>query len=138
MAGRFEGLSNLEWSLFEDIFPKPPEKRERGMPHSSFSYVLNTLLYYILRAGCRWCDVPKGEIWASNSCAHRWVKRWHLDGRLEPLQAGILGIGQEKGLINCSYGGVDGFFPPGKGGGDGVAYGGKGKRIFIHTLTEGS
>ncbi|NRB08540.1 MAG: transposase, partial [Richelia sp.] len=36
MAGRFEGLSNLEWSLFEDIFPKPPEKREPGMPHSSF------------------------------------------------------------------------------------------------------
>ena len=28
-------------------------------------------------------------------------------------------------------------FPPGKGGGDGVAYGGKGKGIFIHTLTEG-
>ena len=31
-----------------------------------------------------------------------------------------------------------GLFPPGKGGGDGVAYGGKGKGIFIHTLTEGS
>ena len=31
-----------------------------------------------------------------------------------------------------------GFLPPGKGGGDGVAYGGKGKGILIHTLTEGS
>ncbi|CDN10129.1 hypothetical protein RintRC_3734 [Richelia intracellularis] len=31
-----------------------------------------------------------------------------------------------------------GLFPPGKGGDDGVAYGGKGKGIFIHTLTEGS
>ena len=31
-----------------------------------------------------------------------------------------------------------GLFPPGKGGGDGLAYGGKGKGIFIHTLTEGS
>ncbi|NRB09257.1 MAG: hypothetical protein HRU34_20580, partial [Richelia sp.] len=31
-----------------------------------------------------------------------------------------------------------GLFPPGKSGGDGVAYGGKGKGIFIHTLTEGS
>ena len=71
MAGPFEGLSNLEWSLFEDIFPKPPEKGERGMPHSSFRYVLNTLLYifitgcrYIFITGCRWCHVPKGEIWA--------------------------------------------------------------------------
>ena len=34
--------------------------------------------------------------------------------------------------------GWTGFFPPGKGGGDGVAYGGKGKGILIHTLTEGS
>ena len=30
------------------------------------------------------------------------------------------------------------LFPPGKGGGDGVAYGGKGKGILIHTLTEGN
>ncbi|NRB06067.1 MAG: transposase, partial [Richelia sp.] len=48
MAGRFEGLSNLEWSLFEDIFPKAPEKRERGMPYSSFLYVLNTLVYMLI------------------------------------------------------------------------------------------
>ena len=114
MVGRFEGLSNLEWSLFEDIFPKPPEKSEREMPHSSFRYVLNTLLYILIR-GCCWCDVPKGEIWASNSCAHRWLKRWYLDGRLEPLQAGILGIGQEKGLINWSYGVVERSFSRWKG-----------------------
>ena len=31
-----------------------------------------------------------------------------------------------------------GLFPPGKGGGDGVAYGGKRKGILIHTLTEDS
>ena len=31
-----------------------------------------------------------------------------------------------------------GLFPPGKGCGDGVAYGRKGKGILIHTLTEGS
>jgi hypothetical protein len=28
--------------------------------------------------------------------------------------------------------------PPGKGGGEEVAYGGKGKGILIHTLTEGN
>ena len=110
MAGSFEGLSNLEWSLFEDIFPKPEEKRKRGMPDSSFRYVLNTLLY-ILITGCGWCDLPKGEIWASKSSAYPSLKRWQLDGRLKELQAQILGIGQEKGLINWSYyGAVDGSF----------------------------
>ena len=114
MAGPFEGLSNLEWSLFEDIFPKPGEKPERGMPHSSFRYVLKTLLYMLI-TGCRWCDVPKGEIWASKSSGHRWLKRWHLDGTLEALQPRILGIAQEKGLINWSYDAVDGSFSPRKG-----------------------
>jgi hypothetical protein len=32
MAGRFEGLSDLEWKLFEDIFPKQASKRGKGMP----------------------------------------------------------------------------------------------------------
>ena len=41
------------------------------MPHSPFRYVLNTLLY-VLITGCRWCDVPKGKIWASQHvCAER-------------------------------------------------------------------
>ncbi len=115
MAGRFEGLSDLEWKLFNDIFPPEPEKRERGMPHTPFRYVLNTLLY-ILITGCRWCDVPKGEIWASKSSAHRWLQRWETDGILESLQARILGIAEERGLINWSYGAVDGSFSPWKGG----------------------
>ena len=70
MAGRFEGISDLEWRLFEDIFPEKPGKRDRGMPHSPFRYVLNTLLY-ILITGCRWCDVPRGQIWASKSAKSR-------------------------------------------------------------------
>jgi hypothetical protein len=45
MAGRFEGVSDLEWRLFEDIFPQAPSKRGRGMPHAPFRKILNTLLY---------------------------------------------------------------------------------------------
>ncbi|EGJ35276.1 MULTISPECIES: hypothetical protein [Moorena] len=30
------------------------------------------------------------------------------------------------------------LFPPGKGGGEGVAYGYKGKGVLIHTVTEGN
>jgi transposase len=30
------------------------------------------------------------------------------------------------------------LFPPGKGGGEGVAYGGKGKGVLIHLVTEGN
>ena len=68
MAGRFEGLSDLEWKLFEDVIIEEGEKRERGMPHAPFRYVLNTLMY-VLITGCRWCDVPRGA-----TCGHQKVQ----------------------------------------------------------------
>ena len=71
MAGQFEGISDLEWRLFEDIFPPAPPKRSRGMPHVPFRKILNTFLY-VLITGCRWCDVPCGPQWASKSATHRW------------------------------------------------------------------
>jgi transposase len=123
MAGRFEGLSDLEWKLFEDIFPEAPKKRARGMPPVPFRYVLNSLLY-ILITGCRWCDLPRGKIWASKSAAHRWLKRWKEDGTFDYLQSRILAISfagarsaiaDSNGLINWSYGAIDGSFSPWKG-----------------------
>jgi transposase len=70
MAGKFEGLSDLEWNLFADIFPPEPTKRGRGMPPTPFRKVVNTSLY-VLITGCRWCDLPNGAEWASRSAAHR-------------------------------------------------------------------
>ncbi len=82
MGGRFEGLSDLEWKLFEDIFPGEPEKRGKGMPHAPYRYILNSLLY-ILIAGCRWCDLPRGDVWASKSASlpqvvETMVLRWDI------------------------------------------------------------
>jgi len=44
VAGRFDGVRDLEWRLFEDVFPPAPPKRGRGMPHAPFRKILNTLL----------------------------------------------------------------------------------------------
>ncbi|MBW4553843.1 MAG: transposase [Aphanocapsa sp. GSE-SYN-MK-11-07L] len=110
MAGRFEGLSDLEWKLFEDVFPEPVQ-RGRGMPHTAYRSIINTLMY-ILITGCRWCDVPRERQWASKSSAHRWLKRWSQDGTLVLLQERIINIAQEQGLIRWEYGAVDGSFSP--------------------------
>ena len=37
MAGSFEGLSDLEWKLFADLFPPAPTKGGRGMPRAPFA-----------------------------------------------------------------------------------------------------
>jgi transposase len=111
MAGRFDGLSGLEWRLFADIFPTPPVRRGRGMPHTPFRNVVNTLLY-VLITGCRWCDIPRGPQWASKSAAHRWLQRWQGDGTLAIMQARILGLAEERGMIQWPYGAVDGSCSP--------------------------
>ena len=118
MAGRFEGVSDLEWRLFEDGFPLAPPKRGRGMPHAPFRTILNPLLY-VLMTGCRWCDVPRGPQWASKSATHRWLQRWQADGTLAAMQARILGVAEEKGMIRWDYGAVDGAFSPWQGWGRG-------------------
>src|SRR5262245_66288283 len=85
------------------------------MPHAPFRKILNTLLYLLI-TGCRWCDVLCGPQWASKSATHRWLQRWQADGTLAAMQARILGIAEERGMIHWEYGAVDGAFSPWEGG----------------------
>ena len=48
------------------------------------------------------------------------------------LQARILGLSQNHGIIKWSSGAVDASFPPDKGGGAKVNHSDKGKGILIH------
>lgn len=134
MAGRFEGLSDTEWILFENIFPVP-EKRDRGMPPVSPRKILNSLLYIPI-TGRRWCDLPRGARWASKSSGHRRLQSWYPDGTLNKLRSALLGSAETEGLIHWKSGAVDGSFSPGKGGGAEVAHGYKGKGILIHLLVD--
>jgi transposase len=111
MAGRFDGLSDLEWQLFADIFPPAPPRRSRGRPHTPFRKVVNSLLD-VLITGCRWCELPCGPPWASKSAAQRWLQRWPADGTLAARPARILGLAEEHGMIQWQYGAVDGAFSP--------------------------
>jgi transposase len=105
--------------------------------HATYPFlkVVNTLLY-VLITGCRWGDLPRGPQWASENAAHRWLQRWQADGMLAAMQARLLGLAEERRMIQWQYGAVGGSFSPGKGGGEGVAHGRKGKGILIHSLTD--
>ena len=131
IAGRIEGLSDLEGRLFIDMMPPEPTMRGRGMPHTAFRKIVNTL-WYLLIPGCRWCDTPRRPLGASKSAAHRWLQRWQADGTLAAMQARVLGLAEEHGMIHWENGAVEGAFPFGQGGDEDVARGGKGKGIPIH------
>jgi transposase len=81
------------------------------MPHTPFRQVVNTLLY-VLITGCRGCDLPRGAQLASKSAAQRWLQRWQADGTLAAMQARLLGLAEERGLMQWPYGGVDGSCSP--------------------------
>jgi hypothetical protein len=53
------------------------------------------------------------------------------------MQARILGVAEEKGMIHWEYGAVDGVFSPWPGWGRGRRPRGQGKGPLIHSLTEG-
>lgn len=47
MAGRFEGLTDVEWELFRNIFPSE-EQGGRGRPAAPSRNILNSLLYILI------------------------------------------------------------------------------------------
>lgn len=114
MAGRFEGVTDVEWELFVGLFPEPEARPRGGRPPVSPRKVLNTLLF-MLFSGSRWCDVPKGPQWATKSTAHRYLGVYEQDGTLDRIKARILGIAHNEGLIEWSGGVVDGSFSPWQG-----------------------
>ena len=93
MAGRFEGLNDMQWTILQPLFCPLPEKRGRGKLPSDRRRVLNSLLY-ILITGSRWCDLPQAEQWAARLTSHRWLKIWSQNGTLERLKQGILSLAQ--------------------------------------------
>jgi transposase len=112
MAGRFEGLSDEHWSLFSDLIPAKSSKLGRSL--SPARAVLNSILY-VLITGCRWCDVPRGEIWGKRSTAHDRLILWHNDGTWEKIQRSLLELADLIHGIDWKRGSVDGSFSPWKG-----------------------
>jgi len=108
-GNRFEGLSDDQWQLLEIFLPKEPEKRGKGKLHTPWRKVCNSLLWILIN-GARWCDVPKGEQWASRSATHRWLGIWQATGTLEQMLAAIREQAELKGLLNFERLAADGFF----------------------------
>ena len=42
MAGKFTGLTDVEWAVIEPLLPERPKKSRKGRPHAFFRNILNT------------------------------------------------------------------------------------------------
>ena len=115
MAGRFEGLTDVQWQVIEPLLPKEPERRGKGYPHAPWRHVCNAILWVMI-TGSRWYDVPKGEKWGSRPSAHRWLGRWQRDGTLDTVLQALLETAELAGLLNWERVAGDGFFFERQGG----------------------
>ena len=133
--GRFEGLTDPQWNLLERTLPLK-YARGKGYPAANPRYVMNSILW-VLITGSRWCDLPRGFQWASKSASHRWLGTWQECGALEKVLNALLELGALAKMLDFDRLAADGFFSAGKGGGEGVSYGYKGKGVTSHLLVDG-
>lgn len=135
MAGTFTGLTDTQWRKLSRHIPR--YERGRGRRAPSRRKLLNTILY-VLITGCRWCDVPVGKRWGKRSTSHEWLGIWSKDGVMTQLRQATQEEAELYDLIDWERGSIDGSFASGKGGGEGVDYGFKGKGVTIHALVDGN
>jgi transposase len=135
MQGRFEGLNAAQFGLIEPILPPP--RTGRGRPEAPALRVLNTIIWVLVN-GAKWCSVPEGEQWSPKSTAHDRLGKWQEDGTWAKVLAVLLGMAENAGLIDWLRASADGSFVPGKGGGEDVCHGYKGKGLTVHALADGN
>ena len=134
--GKFIGLNDQEWAVVEPFIPYKWGITFRGKQPLHPRKILNTLIW-ILTTGARWCDVPVGDQWASRACAHKYLGEWKKNGILERILTALEGVCVEWKMVDLTRLAIDGFFSPGKGGGEKVDYGYKGKGMTTHLLVDG-
>lgn len=90
---RYE-LSDAEWELIEDLFPK-----RRGRPWRDHRSVINGI-FWVLCSGAAWRDLPEryGPWQTVYSRFRRWQKEGLFDRILQRLQIML----NDKGLIDYS------------------------------------
>jgi transposase len=133
---QFTGLSDKQWQLLEPMIPIYPYVRRKGHLPADPRRTLNSICW-ILITGARWCDLPKGPQWGSRTASHRWLGIWLENGVLEKVLTTLQEIANVANMIDFERLSVDGFFSAGKGGGQDVEYGYKGKGMTSHVLADG-
>ena len=69
-------ISDYEWEVLKPLLTQEPVKRGKGMPHADFRCVFNTI-FWILKTGARWVDVPRQTEFTAKSTDHRWLQKWY-------------------------------------------------------------
>ena len=109
---RFE-LTDAQWFVIEDLFPRPAVSRRGGRPRIPPRECLEGVLW-ILRTGARWKDLP--NIFPSPPTCWRRLKEWTEAGVFQQAWARLLRTLDRLGKIDWEQALADGSFARAKKG----------------------
>jgi len=108
-------ITNEQWERIAPLLCKTPqEPRERGRPvNNDLRMVLNGI-FWILRTGASWKDLP--ERYPPYQTCHRWFQRWRKEGSFDALLIVLAEDLKERGGLDLREAFIAGTFAPAKKG----------------------
>jgi transposase len=103
-------LTDEQWSL---IAPHLPAPKRTGRRRADDRKTLEGILY-VLRTGCRWCDVPRE--YGSSTTLWRRLRQWEGAGVWERVWRAMLSSLDAQGKLEWAQAFLDGSFVPAKKG----------------------
>jgi transposase len=108
-------LNEEQWQVLAPLLPRP---KNMGRPRADDRRTLDAILF-VLRSGCRWCDLPAelgSPSTAWRSTAWRRLKAWEAGGTWERIWRMVLNTLEAQDKLEWAQAFLDGSFVPAKKG----------------------
>ena len=104
-----EVLTEEQFKILEPQMEKWINRNHYGRKVSPWKPVVNSI-FWILRTGAPWKDLPRGNDFAPPSTAHAWLGRMQAVGFLDQFLTELIELAEQMGCIDAERLSVDGFF----------------------------
>lgn len=94
---RFQMLSDAQWSLIEDLLPRPTGRK--GRPFSDARMMVEAIVYRY-RCGIAWRDLP--EVFGPWQTVWTWHRRLAGDGTWDKVLATLTAAADAAGAVDWS------------------------------------
>ena len=94
---RFQVLSDAQWSLLEEMLPRPTGRR--GRPFADARLMVEGIVYRY-RCGIAWRDLP--EVFGPWQTVWTWHHRMATEGTWDKVLATLTAAADEAGLVEWS------------------------------------
>ena len=94
---RFQVLSDAQWSLLEEMLPRPTGRR--GRPFADARLMVEGIVYRY-RCGIAWRDLP--EVFGPWQTVWTWHHRMATEGTRDKVLATLTAAADEAGLVEWS------------------------------------